>query len=265
MPLARSRTSLFLALTTALIVPSLVATACSAPEQAADSASAATSSDASSRSAVLELIVGGQVAFAIFSGATTRFSGATTREEPARTGPGEELDLVFYSLESGPFDPLILRIPPIRDGVEAAEANVAEALDAGVAAVFFPHVESAEDAAVAVAAMGDDHWPGNPSGSLFSMLIVESRAGVDSVDEIVGTDGVSAVFAGPDDLRQSYDSEDAVEAAIQQVLSACQRHGVPCGITAGVDDIAERMEQGFQLLIVSDSAGLAAGRAAAGR
>lgn len=230
--LAQPRTSLLFTVTTALIASVTVATACSAPEQADDPASEAmeAASDAPSPPAVVELIADRQVAFAIFS-------GATTREEGALMGQSEELDFVFYSLESGPFDPLIFRIPPIRDGVEAAEAHVAQALDAGVAAIFFPHVESADDAAIAVAAMGDDHWPGNPSGSLFSMLIIESRTGVDRVDEIVGTDGVSTVFAGPDDLRQSYGSEDDVEAAIQQVLSACQRHGVPCGITAGADDI----------------------------
>ena len=52
--------------------------------------------------------------------------------------------------------------------------------------------------------------------------------------------------------------------AIQQVLAACQSHGVPCGITAGVDDIAERIEQGFRMFIVSDPAAVTAGRAARG-
>ena len=259
MPVPHRRTSLF-ALTTALAASLTVAIACSAPEETGDPGpeSAATASAAPSPSAVVELIANGHVVFAIFS-------GATTREEGALLGRGEELDLAFHSLESGPFDPLVLRIPPIRDGVEAAEANVAEALAQGAAGIFFPLVESARDAAVAVAAMGDDHWPGNPSGSLFSMLIVETRAGVERVDEIVGTEGVSVVFAGPDDLRQSYgDDAEAVEAAIQSVLAACRAHRVPCGITAGPDDIRERIEQGFQLLIVSDSAALAAGRAAAG-
>ena len=249
------------ALTTALAVPLTAAIACSVPEETGDPApeSAATASAPPSPSAVVELIANGHVVFAIFS-------GATTREEGALLGRAEDLDLVFYSLESGPFDPLVLRIPPIRDGVEAAEANVAEALDEGAAAIFFPLVESARDAAVAVAALGDDHWPGNPSGTLFSMLIVETPAGVERVDEIVATEGVSVVFAGPDDLRQSYgDDTEAVEPAIQSILAACRAHRVPCGITAGVDDVAERMEQGFQVIIVSDSAALAAGRSAAGR
>ena len=259
MPVNQPRTARS-ALTTALVALLAVAIACSAPEQAGDPAteSADTESAAPSPSAVVELIASGQVVFAVFS-------GATTLEEGALSSLGEELDLVFHSVESGPFDPLVLRVPPMRDGAEAVEANVAAALDEGVAAIFFPRVESTEEATVAVAAMGDDHWPGNPSGSRFSMLIVETRAGVERVDEIVGTEGVSVVFAGPDDLRQSYgDDMEAVEAAIQRVLAACQAHQVPCGITAGVDDVAARMEQGFQVIIVSDSVALAAGRAAAG-
>ena len=229
---------------------------------------------------LVELLADGQVLFGIFP-------GPTTREQGALMGQNRELDFVFYSLESGPFDimttklymsgivegsgaeaphPLVLRVPPVRNGGEAVNANVAEALDAGVAAIVFPHAESAEDAAVAVSAMGDELWPGNPSGSLLSILIVEDRSGVERVDEIVATPGVSVVFAGPGDLRRAYEGDmEAVEAAIQTVLAACKTHDVPCGITAGVDDIAERIAQGFRMFIVSDAAAVTVGRAAVGR
>ncbi len=227
-----------------------------------------------------QLLADGQAVFGTFP-------GPSTFEQGALMGQNRELDFVFYSLESGPFDimttkvymdgitegsgeeephPLILRIPPIRNGVAEAEAHAAEALTAGVAGIVFPHAESAEDAAVAVSVMGDDHWPGNPAGTLLSILIVEDAAAVDRVDEIVSTPGVSVVFAGPGDLRRAYEGDmEAVEGAIQQVRAACQSHGVPCGITAGVDDIAERIEQGFRMFIVSDPAAVTAGRAAAGR
>ncbi len=280
----RPRTSRF-ALTTGLAAVLTTAGACSAPEQSgeagADAAETRTAEPApASPSPLVNLIAAGEVVFGIFP-------GPTTREQGAIMGQNRELDFVFYSLESGPFDimttklymegvaegsgaepphPLVLRIPPIRNGVEAARAHVAEALDAGVGAIVFPHVESGEDAAAAVAAMGDDHWPGNPSGSLFSILIVEDRSGVEQVEAIVGTGGVSVVFPGPGDLRRAYEGDmEAVEAAIQRVLAACQAHGVPCGITAGVDDIAERIEQGFRMFIVTDAAAVTVGRAAAGR
>ena len=263
-----------------LILALALASGCSAPEQSADEESGAASagSDAAAMAPapLVQLLADGQVLFGIFP-------GPSTREQGALMGQNRDLDFVFYSLESGPFDimstqvymegiaegsgpeavhPLVLRVPPIRSGAEQAAANVAEALDAGVAAIVFPHVESAEDAAVAVSVMGAELWPGNPDGTLLSILIVEDRGGVERVDEIVATPGVSIVFAGPGDLRRAYEGDmEAVEGAIQAVLAACQSHGVPCGITAGVDDIAERIAQGFRVFIVSDAAAVPVGRA----
>jgi hypothetical protein len=57
----------------------------------------------------------------------------------------------------------------------------------------------------------------------------------------------------------------AVEGAIQTVLAACLEFDVPCGITAGVDDIGTRIEQGFRFFIVTQPEAIAVGRAAAGR
>ncbi|MYI45846.1 MAG: host specificity protein, partial [Gemmatimonadetes bacterium] len=104
---------------------------------------------------------------------------------------------------------------------------MAQALEAGVASIVFPHVESAEEAGVAVSVMGDRLWPGNPDGDLVNILIIEDRVGVERADEIVGTEGVSIVFPGPGDLRRAYEGDmEAVEGAIQTVLAACERHGV---------------------------------------
>ena len=227
-----------------------------------------------------ERLANGQSIFGIFSGERTADQGRTM-------GANRDLDFVFYSLEQGPFDletmgaymegvaggsgsegahPMALRIPPIRDGVGEAEARVAEALGAGVSAIVFPHVQSGEDAAIAVSSMGSELWPANPEGTLVNMLIIEDREAVPLADEIVSTPGVSVVFAGPGDLRRSYEGDmEAVEGAIQTVLTACQAHGVPCGITAGPDDIATRLEQGFRVIIVSDAEAVPIGRGAAGR
>ena len=220
--------------------------ACSAPGQSAESGSdaPAATTDATepatrSTAPLVQLLAAGRVLFGVFS-------GPKTAEQGAAMGRNRELDFVFYSLESGPFDimttkvymsgiaegsapdpphPLVLRVPAIRDGVAAVEANVAEALEAGVASIVFPHVESAAEAAVAVSVMGDRLWPGNPDGDLVNILIIEDRVGVERADEIVGTEGVSIVFPGPGDLRRAYEGDmEAVEGAIRTVLAACERH-----------------------------------------
>ena len=268
-----------------ILVFTLPVVACSAPDPPARSGSEVTVTGEAERATtptapLVQLLADGEVLFGVFS-------GERTAEQGAAMGRNRELDFVFYSLESGPFDimttkvymsgiaegsapepphPLVLRVPAIRDGVEAAEANVAEALEAGVASIVFPHVESAEEAAVAVSVMGDRLWPRHPDGDLVNILIIEDRVGVERADEIVGTEGVSIVFPGPGDLRRAYEGDmEAVEGAIRTVLAACERHRVPCGITANVNDIEERIAQGFRVFIVSDPAAVTVGRGAAGR
>ena len=109
-------------------------------------------------------------------------------------------------------------------------------------------------------------WPGNPDGHLISFLLIEDQIGIDNVREIVSTPGVSAVSPGPGDLRRVYDGDmEKVEEAIQIVLAACLEFDVPCGVTAGVDDIAMRIEQGFRVFIVTQPEAVAVGMAAAGR
>lgn len=191
--------------------------------------------------------------------------------------------------------PVALRIPPLRDGPDEARERTARGLDAGAYAIVFPHVETADEARQAVASMrpervgglrpapapeaarvfgvtpaeyeaGADLWPLAPAGELVSMILIEDRIGVANAAEIVSVPGVSVAFPGPGDLRRAYDGDaEAVEEAIRTVLAACLAAGTPCGITAGPDDIAGRLEQGFRVIIVTAPEALAPGRAAAGR
>jgi 2-keto-3-deoxy-L-rhamnonate aldolase RhmA len=219
--------------------------------------------------------------FGVFSGEMTPGGGmAVVRKEGA--------DFILYSLEDGPFDiatmqnymrgmmdvagadalerhPVVLRVPPIGDAVDEARAHVAEALAAGVKGIVFPHVQTAEEAALSVE-MLSDAWPARPDGELINVLIIEDQAGIANARAIMSTPGLSVVFAGPGDLRRAYDGDmEAVENAIQTVLAACREFDVACGVTAGVDDVAARIEQGFQVIIVLEDEALPLGREAAGR
>lgn len=256
------------------------AAACSSDDAppAADTPPAMTS--AASTNPLAALLAEGQPIFGIFSGEHTPAQGAVM-------AANRETDFVFYSLESGPFDipameayaaamaeaaggegghPLALRVPPIRDGHDEARARVAQGLAAGADAIVFPHVESATDARLAVEAMGEGLWPVDLKGDVLDMMIIEDQVGIANAREIVSTPGVSVAIPGPGDLRRAYEGDmEAVERAIQTVLGLCLEYDVPCGITAGPDDIAERLEQGFRVIIVTRPEALAVGREAAGR
>ena len=251
-----------------------------APSGDAPGARESSAASATGTNPMVDLLAAGQPVFGIFS-------GEHTPEQGARVARNREADFVFYSLESGPFDipameaymegmregageyapqPVALRIPPIRDGTDSARVRARAGLDAGVQSIVYPHVESVEEAGLAVGALGGASWPSNPEGSLLNILLIEDRVGIERAAEIVRTPGVSVVIPGPGDLRRAYEGDmEAVEAAIQTVLAECLAAGVACGITAGPDDIGERLDQGFRFFIVTSPEALTVGRAHAGR
>ena len=260
----------------------LIAAACApqAEEAPAQEEAAAPPAEAPD-SRFLELLKAGEPIFGIRA-------GEFTREQGALMAGSVQADFLFYSMENPPFDipsmqayvegmveaagedilreyPLMLRIPPIRDGIEEARERVQRGLDVGAMGIIYPHIEDGEDAALSVEFIGDV-WPADPNGHLVDVIIIEDSVGIAHTREIVETTGLSVVFPGPGDLRRTYDGDmEATEAAIQKVLAACLEFQVPCGITAGVDDVVMRMEQGFQVFIVSDVEAVAVGREAAGQ
>ena len=119
---------------------------------------------------IVALLEAGKPVFGIFSGPKT--------PESAMAIAVTEADFVFYSMERGPFDvpgmqvymqfmmdrksvaasgfneqPILTRIPPIRDGKVEAQDRTKRLLDAGVYGIVFPHVETTKDAAWAVRSM----------------------------------------------------------------------------------------------------------------
>lgn len=253
-------------------------TACGEPGDEPGTSEALVTADAESNR-VIQLLESGEVVFGIFSGEHTPEGGRLMAQN-------QDADFVFYSLESGPFDleamgryigaleeastgsppPIALRIPPIRDDREAAIERTRQGLSADATAIVYPHVESIEDAALITEAVGDRLWPANPEGDVASVFLLEDQIAVERAREITSAPGASVVIPGPGDLRRAYEGDmEAVENAIQTVLAACLEFDVPCGITAGVDDIEARIEQGFRFFIVTEPEAIAVGRTAAGR
>ena len=278
-PMSRVTRSSFLPV--ALLGVTLPLAACGGGEGGEPAPEARTRAAASGDgSALVALLRAGQQVYVVFSGPKTTEQGALIASET-------DADFILYSMESGPFDvaemgaylggmreaggadvlarlPVVLRVPPI-DDVDAARAQVDEALPTGIGGIVFPHVARADQAA-ASAELLPGAWPQNPAGERVNILIVEDREGIENVREIMATPGLSVVFAGPGDLRRAYEGDmGQVEAAIQAVLAACKEFDVVCGVTAGVDDIGDRLEEGFGMIIVTEPEAVAVGKAAAGR
>ena len=85
--------------------------------------------------------------------------------------------------------------------------------------------------------------------------------------------GIGAIWAGPGDMsvamgKRGNAADPEVQEALLRVLDACKEFGVPCAVGATADDVEQRIEQGFRIIIapprrVADT--LEVGRKAAGR
>lgn len=143
---------------------------------------------------------------------------------------------------------------------------IKQVLDAGAQSLLIPMVESAEQARNLVRAM---RYPphgirgagaGLGRASLFSaipdyaatanaqlclLVMVETRAGLAALDEILEVEGVDGVFVGPADLAADMGHLDdstapEVQQAIRDVLGRVDAAGKVAGIIAFDDDSAQR-------------------------
>lgn len=176
--------------------------------------------------------------------------------------------------------------------VSAANATeIARALDAGAAGVIVPCVNTAPEAAAAVraarfppagargvgpgraAAYGGD-IPRYLEDARLETLVavqVETRSSVESLDAILGVDGVDLIFVGPADLGLSLGLERAateLREQIEDVLDRARRAGRLTGIfcTGSEDPLASLAADvdlvlvGSDLLFLSEAAAAARAR-----
>jgi 2-keto-3-deoxy-L-rhamnonate aldolase RhmA len=191
------------------------------------------------------------------------------------------LGLQRIVMAAGPACPCVIRVPdndPVR---------IAQALDTGAAGLIIPHVNSAADAARAVAAA---KYPPQGTRSIGVAraqgfgLEVEASIGRDNLDTILvaqiehieavrniaailDVPGLDAAFVGPFDLSGSLNKpgqlkDFEVRGAINQIRTACLEKRMPIGIfTAVLEAAAAYRKAGFSLLCFGTDA-LHAGQAA---
>lgn len=154
------------------------------------------------------------------------------------------------------------------------------ALDAGADGVIVPMVNSPEDAERAVRACryppeGDRSWgpvlarlrsepydAAAANESVACIVQIETAEAAANADAILETDGLDAVYVGPNDLSLTSgldptdDPEDEEQiATIERIAAACRRHGVAPGIHCGTVETAARWKSaGFRMLNIANDA-----------
>lgn len=225
----------------------------------------------------------GATAFGIFvpderprpaAGAAAGGAPLYTREGAARLGANPLYDYLFLNLEehydaaairtviaglgpsmATPRKSVLVRIPPIdRDGEAVFRQRVAEVLALGADGVTVPHVQSIEQARVAVDAFratGANVWtPANPRGTTIAMLMLEDPPAVAQAAQIADLGGFSVLACGIGSLTKALGGDKAgAEAGVQRILAETKRVKVINMLTATAQDVEARVAQGFTALL----------------
>jgi 2-keto-3-deoxy-L-rhamnonate aldolase RhmA len=186
------------------------------------------------------------------------------------------IDVQHGDLDLADVAPLA-RVSPVPVLVRLAshdEAQLARVLDAGVDGVIVPVVESAGQAEDLVRAACFPPRGRRSKGLARAALLgprdqplllpmVETRAGLDHLDDILGVDGVDGIFLGPYDLTLSLGLEsvleDAVVSAIKSVISRTGGQGRITGIFTGNRELTRLLPAVDLLGVDTDAAALRAG------
>lgn len=182
---------------------------------------------------------------------------------------------MFQAVESGGATP-ITRVLKNDSGL------IGKALDAGAWGVIVPLVSAAEEAARAVAAcrypphgvrsygptraggvIGSTD-PEALGGEVLCIVMVETREGLDRLDEISATPGLDGIYIGPSDLALSLGLTPTLEVkekvhveAVERIREACDQQGIIAGIHSPNGAWAgQHAEAGFDMITVAADASL---------
>jgi 4-hydroxy-2-oxoheptanedioate aldolase len=151
-------------------------------------------------------------------------------------------------------------------------AHIMRALDAGTMGIICPMINSRAEAEALVRATrypplgersfgpfrasqyGADYWQ-QANQEVLLLAMIETRRGVENIEEILAVKGIDGVYVGPSDLCMSMGkaptldpSDAAVLEAIDVIVKTTRRLGLVAGVhTDGAATARKRHAQGFQM------------------
>ncbi len=196
-----------------------------------------------------------------------------------------DLDIIFLDLEHIPMDREITSwmcraftaagIMPFMRVPKPEASLICQYLDAGAEGIIVPYIERAEQLRELVGAvryrplkgkylellldgnyelndetkefLDGNVWNCNPKDKML-LINIESRPGMENLDEILSVPGIDGVMIGPQDLSISlgvperYDSPK-FDAAVKEIAEKTRAHGLYCGI-----HFAETVEQAVHFI-----------------
>ncbi len=260
----------------------------------------ATAASAQTRPATLDLWAAGKATFGVFVPDENPAPRGPNRGPAVYTKAGGEklaanplIDFVFLNLE-GHYDRdavmaiseglgkkgtpgrklMLVRIPSLAEaGPAVTLTRIKEILAMGADGITLPHVENLDQGRQAISLFADARanvWSAaNPTGNAVAMLMLEDPGAVAQAKDIADIGGYSVLACGIGSLTGALKGDRAAaEKGNQEILTETKRVKLVNMLTAGENDIAQRVKEGFGALLAQGrdtDAVIKIGRAAAGR
>ncbi len=166
--------------------------------------------------------------------------------------------------------------------------EIMKALDAGAYGVIVPMVNNRAEAAQAVAACryppdgqrsfgpirgalyGGRGYAQQSNEQMACIAMIETKEGIDNLEEIVTTPGLDGIYIGPADLALSMglpvsgdQPQEEHLAMVKHIQQTCKNHGVAIGIhTSSLEYAQKYLSLGFNFVTLGSDAGHMAKNAA---
>jgi 4-hydroxy-2-oxoheptanedioate aldolase len=153
---------------------------------------------------------------------------------------------------------------------------IMRALDLGAAGVVVPLVSTPEQAAAAVAAtryppagirsfgpVRRSYDPSAADAEPLCLAMIETAAGLDSIDRIAATPGLAGVFIGPVDLSldlglgmPDFSDLGPLRDPVKRIVAAALKHGIIAGsATLAAPTVEQLLELGVELTTIGGDTG----------
>ncbi len=168
--------------------------------------------------------------------------------------------------------PTIVRVPWLDP------ASIMKTLDAGATGIICPMINNKEQAQKLVeyasyAPMGTrsfgptrapflygDNYQPIANSSLLVIAMIETKEALENLDDIIGTEGIDAIFIGPSDLSLSlgypaqFNNEDPyIMETIEHIVKTTKKHGKYIGLyNTDLDYALKMVKLGFDYVTVSN-------------
>ena len=184
----------------------------------------------------------------------------------------------FQAMHAHPVTPMV-RVPWNEPGI------IGKVLDGGAMGVICPMINNAAEARALADAclyppMGKrsngpiragmygeaTSYQSTANDEIMVIPMIETREGIDNIDEILQVPGISGIYIGPSDMGLSLGmiptldrEEPNILAIYENLLASCKKHGKFAGLHNGTAAYAAKMiGMGFQLVTIANDSGLMA-------